>query len=333
MSGEIAASFTVFLLLWLTLSVVISLLWRCARSPLNTALKTLHAPSRANALRLIALLPLSCSVVLATNLFEFPGWVIAPHRHSQVTHSQNTHLPDTYFQHAQFECTHPLSCSVLQDTVHAPDIALSPWAPLFLAGALLPVFGLLAISLQRTRRTARQWRALSVDGDGFRVLDASLPMACAVGFFRPVIYLSRGLIERLPAAAIATIAAHERAHVRRADNLWLLLIRLGCLFWIGRNTLFDDIELAHDQACDRAAAVVVGDSLIVAETLLQCRRLAAAPAFAASFLRGHIAARVEAILNDRERALAPTQKLFLCCLWLLAIAAAVPSLHNLLESF
>ncbi len=303
MSGSIAASVAVFLALWLALSAAISLLWVGVRRPLNRALNSLRATSRANCLRLIGLLPVSCSAALAAGLFEFPDWLIAPH-------------------------CHPLQCAT-----HSPNVPLSAWTPLLLAAALLPAAVLLIVSIRRTRQTARQWHALSTAGDGFRILDASLPIACALGFIRPDIYLSRGLIERLPATAVATIAAHERAHVWRNDNLWLLLIRLSCLFWIGRNTLFDDIELAHDQACDRAAANVVGDTVIVAETLLQCRRLTAAPAFSASFLRGHIAARVESILNDQQESLASTRKVFLCSLLILAIAAAVPTLHNLLELF
>jgi hypothetical protein len=296
-----ATHIAIWLVLWIALSLACSLLWRFARQPLHTAQQALHPVARANTLRLIALAPLLISTALVAGLFQFPGLLIEPH-------------------------CHPQHCSV-----HSPAIALSGWALAALLSVALPALLPLLAGLQRTRRIAQQWHALSEDGGAFRILPSSAPVACAIGFFRPTIYLSSGMLEQLPAAAIATITAHERAHVQRRDNLWLTVIRIACPFWMQRNTLIDAIELAHDQACDRAAAEQVGDPLVVADTLVRCGRLAQSPTLAASFLRGHLAARVEAILHDDVRAIAPLHKLFLGGLLILAIAATVPLLHSALE--
>ncbi|MET0378265.1 MAG: M56 family metallopeptidase, partial [Spongiibacteraceae bacterium] len=154
---------------------------------------------------------------------------------------------------------------------------------------------------------------------------------CTLGLFRPTIYLSQGLIRQLPAAAISAITAHEHAHVQRRDNLWLILLRASCLFWIRRNKLFDDIELAHDQSCDRAAADFLGDYLTVAETLVQCRRLGNSPPLAASFLRNHLALRVQAILHSDDSTISPVRVLCMATLLLLTVATLVPLLHYAIE--
>jgi Zn-dependent protease with chaperone function len=298
-----AGSLAIFLVLWIALSLLGSLLWRSARRPLVMALNALRATSRANTLRLIALLPLLASLFLSAGLFEFPGWLIAPH-------------------------CHPLQCAA-----HSPAIALAAWVWMLPAIAVLATALVLTATIRRTLRVARQWRQLSEAGAHYRILPTLMPMACAIGFLRPTIYLSRGLLDGLSPAAIAVITAHEQAHVKRADNFWLTVIRIGCLFWIGRDQLIDDIELAHDQACDRAAANDLGDALLVADTLVRCRQLANPPALAttSNFLRGHIAARVQAVLCDHEQPLASVRKMFLTCLLILAGAAAVPLLHYLLE--
>jgi Zn-dependent protease with chaperone function len=87
---------------------------------------------------------------------------------------------------------------------------------------------------------------------------AGLPSpAFTAGWLRPRIYVAASLPERLSAAELEAVLAHEAAHVERRDPLRLSLLRfLACmLFWlpaIGR--LAEDIaDEAEVRADDRAA--------------------------------------------------------------------------------
>lgn len=292
----------VFFALWLLLSWLCSLLWLGARQRLQHKIAALRPAMRAIVLRSLALLPLAIATGITAALFALPGLLIQAH-------------------------CHPLQCGI----AHAPAFTVSDTLWLVLLFIALPGIAAGWSTLRATRRVTRQWRHFSAACDGVRILDSAQPLACAVGFWRPTIYLSRGLIERLPSESVAAITAHERAHVARADNLWLAITRTSSLFWLRREQLIASIELAHDQCCDSVAAEAVGDALVVADTLVRCGRLQLAPAFSSNFLQGHIAARVTSVLDQRHELIAPVHILLTAGLLLLGIAAAAPALHVVLE--
>ena len=77
-----------------------------------------------------------------------------------------------------------------------------------------------------------------------------------VGFFRPRIILPRGLADSVSSSRLELMLAHELAHLRRKDLLWLWLFTLGetlfffhPLVWLARR----EWTLATEAACDEMA--------------------------------------------------------------------------------
>jgi len=94
------------------------------------------------------------------------------------------------------------------------------------------------------------------------------------GLLTPYAFISSRLMEQLSAKQLDVVLAHEQAHCRRRDVLRRLLLSLAALFHFSgtRQQLLADLELAHEQICDVAAAQKVGDRLFVAETIVNIAR-------------------------------------------------------------
>ena len=94
------------------------------------------------------------------------------------------------------------------------------------------------------------------------------------GLFTPHAFISSRLMEQLSAKQLDVVLAHEQAHCRRRDVLRRLLLSLAALFHFPgtRQQLLADLELAHEQICDVAAAQKVGDRFFVAETIINLAR-------------------------------------------------------------
>lgn len=289
---------------WLAASLLMSLLF-----PLYAPrLPAIEPAQRACLLRAIALAPALLAALAWLELFVLPGEVVPHHCHLTTCGPHNPEL------HAA------LSTVALLVLVS------------FLPGALLAfktVWSTLALE--------RQWRPLSTSHGAYRFLNFGRPVACIVGLVRPTIYFSRGFIAELSPSALQVVIAHEQAHAMRNDNFWTLLIRAASVSWPNRRRLIDALELAQEQACDRRAAQLAGDELVVAETLLQCQRLTQGqqltqtPQVACAFLHGQLAARVQALLEPDYRALAPLTLLRFGGVTVLFMAALVIPLHYVIE--
>jgi Zn-dependent protease with chaperone function len=158
-----------------------------------------------------------------------------------------------------------------------------------------------ARAMRRVNALTRLARASTLPRATLEV-EASPPFAATVGLFRPRTIVSTGLNRAVGPDVLAIVLAHERAHALRYDNLRKALA-LPFAFWHGPaagRQLLDDLDLACEQACDDAAAEWVGDRLRVAEAIVTVGRLAQGVPFgtaASSFGEGHLARRVEALLD------------------------------------
>jgi Zn-dependent protease with chaperone function len=283
---------------WLATSLFMSLLF-----PLYAKRLTAIEPSqRAWVLRAIALTPALLAVLAWLELFVLPGEIVPHH------------------------------CHLTNCAPHNPELrpALSTVALLMLA-SFLPVLMLALKTIWSTLTLERRWRSLSTPRAAYRFLDIANPVACIIGLVRPTIYFSRGFVAQLSPPALQVVIAHEQAHATRYDNLWTLLVRAVSVSWLYRRHLIDALELAQEQACDQQATQRVGDALVVAETLLQCQRLAQTPQVACAFLRGQLAARVRVLLEPDYAPLAPLALLRFGSLALLLMAGLVIPLHYVIE--
>lgn len=166
-------------------------------------------------------------------------------------------------------------------------------------------------------------------------LDSRQPLVFTAGYLRPRVVMSRGLREALDEEQLAVVIAHEKNHAAHRDGALRLLAGLLAIILPGQigERLCREIERAGEEAADRAAAVAVGSSVVVAETLLRVERLLGAhEAISVGFDDGDLRHRVGALLDER-RLRRPTGVLP-AAFALLVIAAIlhVDPIHHAVES-
>jgi Zn-dependent protease with chaperone function len=167
----------------------------------------------------------------------------------------------------------------------------------------------------RLEGTSRRLERLAGAGQGaFPILLVPGSGLChATGLLRPRILLSSELADRLSPEQLASALAHEEAHLRRRDPLATFVLAIASLFvpppvgdWLRRRH-----RQAAEEACDAAAARVMGDGTVVARALVQvaslqrelCRSAAlAAPAFGAHALESRVKALLERGGSQSSRA-------------------------------
>lgn len=103
-----------------------------------------------------------------------------------------------------------------------------------------------------------------------RLLNMPMPFAAQIGFWRPELVLSRGLLQQLNAEQLQAVLIHERAHYHYRDTFcffWLGWLR-QMTFWLpNTEALWQDLLLLRELRADSWAARQV-DPLLLAEALL-----------------------------------------------------------------
>jgi len=143
-------------------------------------------------------------------------------------------------------------------------------------------------------------------------LKISSPMV--IGFFKPMILVPIALLGSLSASEVEAILLHELAHVRRADFLVNILIRLvrillsfnPLVWWLCKL-----IDAEREHCCDDMAVQVTGDKLNYVRALVRFSEQASpSPALAMTLTHGMLG-RVERMVTGRSR---PLARLELICL-------------------
>jgi Zn-dependent protease with chaperone function len=248
-------------------------------------------------------------------------------------------LPDHCLQHDH----HLHVCIIHRAAQHSSLLALGAIA---LAAWALRASLLLRTQL-RSRRDALELERLgTTSGAPFPVIEIpGSPRLChAVGSFRRRILLSESLATQLEPVELRCALAHETAHLNRHDPLAGLVMSSAGLFALPfcLGALQRDYRVAAEQACDDAAACVVGNGVLVAEALVSVARLqrsGAAPRFATEafgFGQHPLEARVRRLLRasgfQQRRALAlPLAAGIACGACALALQQA-SSVHHAVET-
>jgi beta-lactamase regulating signal transducer with metallopeptidase domain len=213
----------------------------------------------------------------------------------------------------EHELTFAQSLSVAAGRLALPLLAL--W--LVLAGRRLYLLSTAARDVRALKRRAitlgdhplrDRLEAMSGAVRGARIgLCEGLEVPCAIGFLRPMVLLPRALFERLDAEDIYATVAHELGHLRRRDDLVVLLQAVieSLLFFnpflilIGRR-----IDFYREAACDdlvisnRASALRYAQCLATILERATRGQRAAAPALLHG--RAQVSARVERLVNWKE---------------------------------
>ena len=144
------------------------------------------------------------------------------------------------------------------------------------------VAGLLASDsvLWRLLRQCRQWTCR--DGGAVAIVETPYPVAAVAGVFHPRLLLSARMLRECTPEEIDTIVAHERAHVRRRDNLVRALLAVLPDHWLAPR-VNHEIERCWTRAVEEAADAEAagggdGPRAALAATLIRVARMAdAAP--------------------------------------------------------
>jgi D-alanyl-D-alanine endopeptidase (penicillin-binding protein 7) len=172
------------------------------------------------------------------------------------------------------------------------------------SSVLLPRIGRHAqvVSPAWAQRSRRLCRTLGLGAGDVQVLESPrVDSPLAYGVRRPVIVMPSQTLRALPAALVASLLAHEIAHVRRRDYLANLF--QSCLeaalslqptaWWLGAQ-----IRMAREHCCDDVAVAACGDARLYAQALyaLESSRHGT-PALAMTATHGSLVRRVERLVN------------------------------------
>ena len=215
-------------------------------------------------------------------------------------------------------------------------------APLVAAGViwLVGVLAVAAVWAVRWRRIAAVARSASPVETGrevnaLRRIERALGVVAPIrlvqteaafepgvfGVRRPTLVWPRAIDERLGEEQLATILAHEVAHVRRRDNLAALLhMAVTAIFWFHPLVWWLGARLMdeRERACDEAVVRLGHEPRVYAETILAaCRLFLESPLACVSGVTGSdLPKRIERImLGVRSESLTPVKK---------ALVSAVP---------
>jgi Zn-dependent protease with chaperone function len=113
-------------------------------------------------------------------------------------------------------------------------------------------------------RLRKLLRANNLSAEKVVYLDIPTPRAFCLGFWRPRIWLTAGLINLLSDEELTAVLAHEICHCRRRDPLRLLISRAikSAFFFLPLVTdLAQAAELQQEAAADKSAIRQLGDDL------------------------------------------------------------------------
>lgn len=201
-------------------------------------------------------------------------------------------------------------CHSLECGSHLPSL-VQPQGEVLLAALAFCVLALIVLRLlwvgRCHHRQAVDLGMLSAQDTGkpYQRIEDSRPLAFTAGMLRAQIYLSRGLLERCDASTIEAVLAHERAHLRRFDNLRrdLLMLLAPKVLAGPRSALQKELSQAIELCADADAGRVLRDPLQLADALLLVARLHTAPApqSTSTFITGYgLEERIQALTQGAD---------------------------------
>lgn len=166
---------------------------------------------------------------------------------------------------------------------------------------------------------------------GIPVAESDVAVPMAAGVRRPMILLPRGLAGRLSSVQLGDVLTHELTHIRRGDNLVLVVEAVArVVFWpvLTLHVLLRDLADAREDACDNEV-LATRDRVSYGETLLRLAELCVpgrpllltTDAFQES---RSLAGRVGRILDERRSLSTRPRRTAFIAGFLLAIGLGVP---------
>ena len=120
-------------------------------------------------------------------------------------------------------------------------------------------------------RQARRYPQIAIADHPGRLVDTPVVFSAQVGFWRPELLVSQGMLDYLDESHLEAVLIHEQGHCHYHDTFWFFW--LGWLrrltFWLPQTeALWQELLLLREIRADRWAAQQV-DKLVLAESLIQ----------------------------------------------------------------
>ncbi len=277
--------------------------------------KALVPAAESRLLMLVILLPIAVAGASAAAYAEWPGgnpmerlgfWELSERElaeragHGERGHPEGRGHDDAEHGDAGAEGGHAATTSAFAGQAMLAFLAFMGAA---LIGRMLLMLGRVLQAVGTSIATSRRLREVAnLNADGAWVLPTDAPEAFVLGLLQPRLFVSQGLL-RLPDATVAAVMAHERAHMRRFDPLRHLIALLACTFHLPgiSKRLRQRAQQSQELAADAMAARSMGDSICIADALVNCARFHvryAAPHLA--FGGGDLEERVRALLSTHR---------------------------------
>ncbi len=187
-------------------------------------------------------------------------------------------------------------------------------------------------------QTLQQVRAQPItqrNDQTIRVLDSSTLYSAQIGFWKPELVMSQGLLDTLSISHFEAVLAHEQAHYHYRDTF--------CFFWFGwvrhlttwlpqTEEIWQELLLLRELRADRWASTRM-DSLLLAEALLLVIEQSSffpetvCAAFNNMVAPNHLAQRIEALLDEAEPTHEDSLGAWFWLLWAALPLLAIPFHH------
>ncbi len=122
----------------------------------------------------------------------------------------------------------------------------------------------------KNHRQIQRYPTIQLQAIEAKLVDHPLAFCGQVGFWRPHLLVTQGLLERLNPEQLQAAIAHEQAHHHYRDHFWFFwlswLKQLGS-FWPNGEFLWQEMLLFRESRADAKASQSV-DRLVLAEALL-----------------------------------------------------------------
>jgi bla regulator protein blaR1 len=184
-----------------------------------------------------------------------------------------------------------------------------------------------------------RWTQINTDARKARAIEMGLPVPVRTsavlrepgvfGVFRPVLLLPEGITERLTAAQLNAVLAHEMCHVRRRDNLATAMhMVVEAVFWFHPLVWWIGARLMEERerACDEEVLRSGNDAQAYAEGILKvCEFYLKSPLECVAGVAGaNLNKRIEEIMANRVgRGLSVGKKVLLAGAGMLAMAGPI----------
>lgn len=253
---------------------------------------------------------------------------------SRLQSSAPAHLVRPALSNVMERVTQPFPTFRLVETTQAaapghradllPAVLLVLWA----CGALLVAFSWWR-GWRQTRLGVLQATPLAIPAEIPVLASPSLHEPGVFGIVRPALLLPEGIVDRLAAAQLDAIIAHEMCHVRRRDNLTFALhMVVQTLFWFHPLVWYVKARLVEERerACDESVLQSGNEAQVYAEGILNvCKLYVEGPVACVAGVSGSdLKKRIVNIMTKRvARQLDFSRKLLLCTAASLAVVLPV----------